>query len=201
MDCNLFTLLSLEERTDIENRAVKSVFDRVCPICHDAITIPVRLNRPYIHCEDCGDESGAVACLMCVRQWLQLNIPHNMRTPVKHLICQRMIPDRLNAAMAYTIDYKLMELLDKNHPISCVCECGISFDKRSNYHTHKTNYTCPKSIYKCRFCEFRGVSSDYIKHTTLDSVHGGCSQIDYALRLVSKQKRQYNAFQNGGDSF
>jgi hypothetical protein len=174
----LLSHLPHADKDDIRNQCIKKIAEKTCPICHEVIKVPVKLIRPTIHCDKCGDESCAFVCLPCTRQWLQLNKPPRDRTPVKHLICNDTIQTvYLNALRSYEIDYQLMDLLDNCCPIVCSCNCGKEFNKRSLFHTHMSDGTCPLSIFKCRFCEFRGNTSQYILHTTRDVENGGCEII------------------------
>ena len=130
----ILSLLSLEEQNKIKNSIANNLAEKICTICQNNILIPVRLNRPLIHCDDCGDESTAIGCLHCVRRWLQLNTPKYQRTNANHLICRKQINLKtLNAVNSYQVDINLMKLLDEYSPTESICICKEKFNTRYNY--------------------------------------------------------------------
>ena len=177
---HIFYLLSPEDRrlltVDIENKVMKRIINTPCHICLGTINIPVMMNSE-IFCVDCGDISNCIACLHCVREWLQLNLPPNERHPVKHLLCDKTIDTiHLNAQRSYEIDDTLMYLLDKHYIDKVNCKCEFSGSRRQLL-THIKNGECTRSIWKCPACEFRGIYSKYILHTQ------NCKHIKNSMRF------------------
>ena len=164
----MLSFLSLEKRKEILHEIELSVVDRlmnhVCPICHTTINIPVSMT-PEIWCTECGDTSNRIACLHCVREWLELNKKPEDRQYRKHLICPKTINTPvMNAKKSYKIEEGLIDLLDKYHPTEMECKCGFKGTRRE-VRGHSINATCPKSTWKCPACEYRGNPSSYILHT------------------------------------
>lgn len=186
----LLSALSKSELDKIKSQAIDSISQRVCLFCHNTIEIPVRLTSD-IYCEKCGDANTAIFCLSCVRDWLQLNLPPSERRPyTKHIYCPRVFATSyMNQKKTYTVDEDLMRLMDEENPIECTCVCGSTFDKRTALYTHKTDGTCTASIFKCRFCEFRGNTSEYIKHTTKNPQDGGCANMSRAADMYRYNTR------------
>lgn len=165
---SIMALLSPDERTrireEVEKKALDKVLDTPCPFCWGKVNIPVELSD-QIWCEDCGDSCNRIACLHCVREWLQLNVKPEDREDRKHLICEKPIyTRRLNARTAYSVKEHLIDLMDKYYPETVECKCGFRGTRRE-LRNHSRDATCPKSIWKCPGCEFRGVPSVYITHT------------------------------------
>lgn len=147
-----------------ESNVAKKISEMICKICFDTITIPVLLNK-NIFCNECGDENAALCCLNCTRNWLQLNKPNNIRTHVKHLICSKQINTQfLNANKSYTIDHKLINLIDEYFPKKIICDCKKKYDCRKDFYQHIGDGTCELSTFKCRFCNFRGKTAEIIRH-------------------------------------
>jgi hypothetical protein len=147
-----------------EFRVAEKISKQICNICLDTIIIPVTLNKD-IFCNDCGEENAALCCLNCTRKWLQLNKPNYDRTPVKHLICNKQINTKfLNANRSYTIDHKLIKLIDEYFPKKIICDCKKEYDSRQDFYQHIGDGTCELSTFKCRFCNFRGKTAEIIRH-------------------------------------
>jgi len=164
----MLSLLTIEQRRNVQNDLEKTLVEKLnnmnCMICLGDINIPVILSKD-IYCQDCGDRSNAIACLHCVREWLQLNTVTQNRSSVKHLICDKIIDTYyLNASSSYKVDEKLIDMLDKYKPGNFTCKCGLQGSRRE-LRNHTKSAECALGIWKCPCCNFRGKSSEYIRHT------------------------------------
>jgi RecJ-like exonuclease len=174
----MLSFLPPDQRKSITAQIEKATADRFmsnpCLICQGTVSIPVSMSEE-VWCEDCGDSSNRIACLHCIREWLELNKRPEERQHRKHLICNRMInTTTMNARKSYRVEEDIIDLLDKHYPMETDCKCGFKGTRRE-MRMHTSNATCPKSTWKCPLCDFRGVPSAYVIHTQ------NCSRIKSLL--------------------
>lgn len=67
------------------------------------------------------------------------------------------------------------------------CECGMILPSRNDYWTHICSNKCSISIFKCRFCPFRGTSDEIFNHMICSPYDGGC----YDLNEAAKRYNSY----------
>lgn len=131
-----------------------------CPICLDPARVPVRftcfpcvrdMSRPSCN-------SITRVCLMCAREYLQLNQPRHERDATrKCLICNATCsPSMLNATSAYEKDYLIMSL-DTIQRFSC-SKCPFEGTHHELDHHYCT--TCPERYEHCRTCRRSFQASD-----------------------------------------
>ena len=127
-----------------------------CTICHDPIRVPVRFT-----CFPCVSTPGkpschsiARVCLLCAREYLQLNIPRHERIYTrKCLTCQAVVhPPSINASSAYEKDYLLMQL-DIRQDITCFrMEQGCPFKGSQLDLDQHQQHLCNYRNIHCEFC-------------------------------------------------
>lgn len=127
-----------------------------CYICHEDIRVPVRFT-----CFPCKNEPGQPSCnsitrvcLLCAREYLQLNKKRSERTfSRKCLTCPATVRcSELCAINSYEKDFFMMSHDPKNN-YPCFYETdGCDFQGSQNNLDHHIQSECRFRIISCRYC-------------------------------------------------
>lgn len=166
------------------------IFNRMetvlCQICHEGVKVPV-----YFTCFPCGSHNrhgiqcnsiGRV-CLLCAREYLQLNRPSHERIHTrKCLTCNAVVNlTHLKALNAYKKDYMLMSL-DHRKTIPCFhTEC--SFQGTQNELERHQRDECHFRFVRCQHCHVNFQLSTLEDHK---KTCRGCVVCDICLRYIVK---------------
>lgn len=142
----------------------------VCCICHEAVRVPVRFicfpcqrppNQPSCN-------SITRVCLMCAREYLQLNKPRSQRTHSrKCLTCPATVRcSHLNAFLAYEKDYLFMSFDTHSHYSCFYRHQGCEFQGTQNELDHHLQSDCLYRIISCSHCKMYYEARNTTHHLT-----------------------------------
>jgi hypothetical protein len=120
----------------------------LCLICHETVSIPVGVQPSVFNCE-CMNHHAI--CLVCTRDYFQLNKPLQSRQRVKCLICPKKSTDVARAAKGTYFHNGLVSKLMESKGIPTVCRrCETEFDTAAEARRHLS--ACPESSVPCYKC-------------------------------------------------
>lgn len=127
-----------------------------CLICHDDVRVPVSFKPKCFPCPKQrgrpGCNSTLRVCVLCAREYLELNKPHRQRkTSVKCLVCPTIgNPQKLHGANdAYVKDYMYMSI-DLRADYSCFHSThGCVFKGTQNELDRHIQTECPYRMTTC----------------------------------------------------
>lgn len=160
-----------------------------CCICHDHVRVPVRFT-----CFPCKTQPGKPSCnsitrvcLLCAREYLQLNKKRSDRTTHrKCLTCPAQVRcSTLCAINSYEKDF-LMMTHDKREDYKCFHD-DCSFKGTQNGLDHHIQTECPYRIISCQYCKLYYQAMEETTHITTCPEYSCCF---YCKKYIPKQEER-----------
>lgn len=161
-----------------------------CYICHEAVRVPVRFT-----CFPCENKPGQSTCnsimrvcLMCAREYLQLNKRRSERVVFrKCLTCPAKVRCAdLSAINSYEKDFLIMSYDGK---IDYPCfHIGCDFKGTQNELDSHIQKECKFRIISCRFCHIYYRAIDETEHVFSCAERFGCEFCEKRLAFCEKSE-------------
>jgi hypothetical protein len=128
--------------------------DNTCPICFDLLKIPVKFIAFKCPSEIGHPTCNSITrvCLLCAREYLQLNKPRNQRDFLKRcILCPTFVQlNTLNAQNSYEKDFRMMAM-DTKKDYECVhVTKGCEFKGNQNELDRHLQHSC---LFRKLFCD------------------------------------------------
>lgn len=164
-----------------------------CLICHtDRIRLPAYCREECFHCPREANRPGCHSiqryCLLCLRQYLQLNRAREDRdAQIKCPLCPATTsPRQWNGSPVYDLDYRMMAE-DQGNDWDCL-ECQIVIGTQNDLHQHVQN-ECPSRFILCPHCAGMYMMKNQRDHEQTCVGMMSCSLCQE--RIVVNQKEQH----------